>query len=696
MNTFKFISMLTIVIAFTAISPLQAYEKLVWGNRASDMNDASSWNDLDGNVSSIAPSKDTVLVFSDIAQVQPVLTGDLTVIGLHFGSHTNANPIDVHAADGYNGYNYSGYHITSENGATLTLDGNSYNNGWTSDVRMSSLGTNIIDVAVTYTDKGGDRYTRVSGGCLIFNQPITVMSNSVFYFQSNAKGRIVLTKANPDLTPKTLRIHGDLEIRDPHAISSAPYFLSTCWGWGWSVNGFDSEKACYLRNTSGEPAYINAEVFETQSHDGFRFTGDPIYMTNTTYKSDFRDTKPVYVIDTAVYVKEIVYTGGTQQRAFNKQGDGAFINLGGYCVDSAYTNHLQVSAGAYIAMKPEGLSKYRNLLYLDVYPSQDRPAVIGTCFDYAPTNSALWDYDLTVYHARRPGGFAAYNGDQRFNLYDGAMLYCNMTHPIHEGNYKQSLSKNIALSFTGATGTTILENDIDLNCAEGNTSYNSTSFYVYDGTPFVDARLEGMITNAPASKPTHLYVSITKREAGVLALDNYFYGTSTSYVKGGGLLINDGLDCNVVAEEGAWVGGTGKTRDLQINSGAALRPGELGGTLDVSGNLLLQDGAGFIIDINSNGVNGLAEFTGSNVELKSEGGVTVKMNAVEKGTGGNRVKILDWGNATITDDSAFNLDNYTVEFDPEDFFFGNLYKEDTAIYLTYRFASSNSTMIFIR
>ena len=120
----------TILVFAVSAACVRAWTPLVWANRASDMNAASSWNDLDGNVSTVAPSADTVLFFSTNAVVQPVLTANMTAIGLCFAAYTNNFNADiptVNINDGEGGYNYSGYRITGVEGATLTLDGNTAN-----------------------------------------------------------------------------------------------------------------------------------------------------------------------------------------------------------------------------------------------------------------------------------------------------------------------------------------------------------------------------------------------------------------------------------------------------------------------------------------------------------------------------------------------------------------------------------------
>nr|MCR5838039.1 hypothetical protein [Kiritimatiellia bacterium] len=60
------------VSVLAAVLPAAGWDMLVWGNRDPNMNVASSWNDASGNVSSVAPSANTVLFFTTNAVVQPV------------------------------------------------------------------------------------------------------------------------------------------------------------------------------------------------------------------------------------------------------------------------------------------------------------------------------------------------------------------------------------------------------------------------------------------------------------------------------------------------------------------------------------------------------------------------------------------------------------------------------------------------
>lgn len=297
--------------------------------------------------------------------------------------------------------------------------------------------------------------------------------------------------------------------------------------------------------------------------------------------------------------------------------------------------------------------------------------------------------DFIMYHHNRPGGFAAYEGIRRVKLLNGEMLYRSKSHAILGGDNKESISQNLSFGSPYANGTIILENDINVN-----QNNSGMGFVVLDGSPFVDARIEGIITNS-YNNAENLNASITKYNDGVLALDGPIYITRNSEVQGGGLLVNDKASCKFKVFENAWIGGTGIAKDLEVLTGGGIRPGEQGGEMEIAGNITLKDGAKFIIDVNSNGSVGAANFTGSNVSLKAEGTIKLDVRAVGEITKAGRTKILDWNDATTKDTTAFNLDNYEIEFDEEVFSFINLSAEDNAIYMTHYFNNKNPTLIFI-
>lgn len=684
------------VSVLAAVLPAAGWDMLVWGNRDPNMNVASSWNDASGKVSSVAPSANTVLFFTTNAVVQPVLTESMTVIGLHFHACTNSTSADVprvHPADGEGGYNYSGYRITGEPGAVLTLDGDNNNKGWTRDVHMATKGTNSIAVPVAFTDNRA-HCVYSSGGRFIFEKPVSTHATSAFTAGSQAYGRVVFAAANPNFAPTRVDISGEVAMADPRAFEAVPKFYSACWGWGTSVNGFSSEKCCRFVNETDEPAVITATEVELGGHDSFSIDGGPFPMSNTVFRADMRDGKPIAGGSANIVVKEVICTNPNSERTFAKHGAGTFVNLGGFCVDSVVSNMLYVYEGTYVAMTPDGLSRKRNVLYTDVYPSRPIGARIGVDFDYSPIHSSDDDADLRFYHNNRPAGFAAASGVRHVNLYNGALLRRNMTHPVLGGNWRQ-FAGTMCFGAEGTAGTVVLDNDIDLNSTEGNAGYNEYSVSVWDGDAFVDARLAGSVTNAPDSKPTHRYVRLSKKEAGVLALDGPCYVTCDGRVYAGGLLVNNTIDCKYIVYDGAWIGGTGKTLTLEIQSGGGLRPGEQGGELEVSGSVSFADGAKIIADVGP-GVHGCANFTGSGVSISAAGAMVVEPQPVGVVDCGAKVKILDWSGANMTDSSAFDLSRYSVSLDTNVFARARLSIDGSAMYLYYSAAKQRALRVFVR
>ena len=681
------------VSVLAAVLPAAGWDMLVWGNRDPNMNVASSWNDASGNVSSVAPSANTVLFFTTNAVVQPVLTASMTVIGLHFHSCTNSTSADVprvHPADGEGGYNYSGYRITGLPGAVLTLDGNSDNKGWTRDLQMASKGTNSIAVPVVFTD-GRKHVCYSSGGRFVFEKSVTTFTTKEFTIGSQAYGRVVFAAANPNFRPEQVDISGDVAIADPRAFEFVSKFYSGCWAWGTTVNGFASEKACHLINETDEPAVITATEIRLGDHDGFGIDGGPFPMSNTVFRANMRDGKAIGGGTANVVVKEIVCASPSEQKTFNKHGSGTLVNLGGFCTDSTASNILQVGEGTYVAMIPEGLSRKQNVLNANVYPDSPIGARIAVNFDYAPEHSSDDDGDLRFYHFRRPTGFAAVGGVRHVNLYGGALLRRDLKHPVLGGDWRQ-FSTKLGFGAEGTDGTVVLDNNIDLNNKDSNAEM---SVSVWDGDAFVDARFAGSVTNAPDDKPTHLAVRLSKKEKGVLALDGPCYVTSDGRVYEGGLLVNNTIACKYIVYDGAWIGGTGRTLNLEIQSGGGLRPGEQGGELNVSGSVSFADGAKIIADVGP-GVHGCANFTGSGVSISAAGAMVVEPQPVGVVDCGAKVKILDWSGASMTDSSAFDLSRYSVSLDTNVFARARLSIDGNAMYLHYSAAKQRALRIFMK
>ena len=559
---------------------------------------------------------------------------------------------------------------------------------------MATKGTNSIAVPVAFTDNRA-HCVYSSGGRLIFEKTVSTHATSAFTAGSQAYGRIVFAAPNPDFAPKRVDISGEVAMADPRAFEAVPKFYSGCWGWGNKVNGFPSEKACHLINETDTPAVITAEAIELSDHDCFSIDGGPFPMSNTVFRANMRDGKAIGGGTANIVVKEIVCTKPSEQKTFHKHGSGTLVNLGGFCTDSVATNILQVSAGTYVAMSTNGLSRKQNVLWGDTSTFTSIGARIGVNFDYAPEHSSDDDGDLRFNHWNRPEGFAAVGGVRHVNLYSGALLRRGLTHPVlTSGNWRQ-FANTMGFGAEGTDGTVVLDNDIDLNISTGNSGQNETAVYVWDGEAFVDARLAGMVTNAPASNPTHLWVRLSKKEKGVLALDGPCYVTSDGRVYEGGLLVNNTIACKYVVYDGAWIGGTGRTLDLDIQSGGGLRPGEQGGELEVSGAVSFADGAKIIADVGTD-IHGCANFTGTDVSLSAAGDITVELQPVGSIDSGARVKILDWSAASPSTVTAFELSRYSVSFDTNVFSRARLSVKDSAMYLSYSAANQGALKIFLK
>ena len=183
----------------------------------------------------------------------------------------------------------------------------------------------------------------------------------------------------------------------------------------------------------------------------------------------------------------------------------------------------------------------------------------------------------------------------------------------------------------------------------------------------------------------------------MIAYDGPYYlaAGEEHFVNGGGLLINAWCKNRWIVQNGAWLGGTGTVANLQIKVGGAIRGGEQGGVLAVGGSVTLESGSGFIVDI-GDATNGRVYFTGSQCAYTAQGGVVVRPVLGANVKGGRTVKILDWSGATNpTDTSLFNIENWTVDADPEVYSKAELSVQGQAMYLKFVLAKSGGTMILL-
>jgi hypothetical protein len=103
-----------------------------------------------------------------------------------------------------------------------------------------------------------------------------------------------------------------------------------------------------------------------------------------------------------------------------------------------------------------------------------------------------------------------------------------------------------------------------------------------------------------------------------------------------------------------------------------------------SSGVTFADGSKFIVDVDDN-VNGCLKLTGSSVDFKATGTITVVPSLVGEFTRGRTVKILDWQEVSNPSNSSlFDLTKWTVDADPEVFSRAILSIDSTAMYLSVR------------
>ncbi|EJN02483.1 autotransporter domain-containing protein [Phyllobacterium sp. YR531] len=118
---------------------------------------------------------------------------------------------------------------------------------------------------------------------------------------------------------------------------------------------------------------------------------------------------------------------------------------------------------------------------------------------------------------------------------------------------------------------------------------------------------------------------LIKSGAGGLVLNGQNSYSGATLVKEGSLVVGDSehpeasLASNVALDEGTTLGGSGTLGGLTVGSGAVLSPGNSIGTLDITGNLLMERGSRYALEISGDGtsdltrVGGIAHINGGDV-----------------------------------------------------------------------------------
>ncbi len=227
-------------------------------------------------------------------------------------------------------------------------------------------------------------------------------------------------------------------------------------------------------------------------------------------------------------------------------------------------------------------------------------------------------------------------------------------------------------TFTGSiSGSGNLTNQLGQLVLTGNNSYTGTTTIL---APVVVG--DGGTTGSPGTGAIVNDASLTIDRAGTLSLPGdisgsgslriigpgqvVLAGTSTytgaTDVERGTLLVNGSITSATRVASGATLGGTGRTGNVDVESGGALAPGQSIGTLRVGGDLRLRAGSIFRVEVDPAGaadrveVDGAATIDGGTVDVRAGSGTYARNTRYTLLTAaGGRTGEFD----TVTTDLAF-------------------------------------------
>lgn len=663
-----------------------ALDKLVWANAGSDMLAAENWTN------GIAPSATSVLVFDTPAVVQPVLTGDLTVTGVSFAPGVESGKAVPAASlsDGFDGYNCSGYTITGVGGAALTVDGNSYNNGWTRSFNHSSLGKNVIDVPVVFTDR--EHPIAVFGGELEFRRPLVASPKASVTVTGGQYGELALLDANPEFRPAKFALDGGAAVAlgHPEALLGVGAIATRSVYQNATQNGLPNYAGVRFLNRSGETARFSASAFTVKQTADVVLSGGPFDLSETVWEDDLQDSKPHH-FETSVTVKDLSYAGGaTGTRDFVVVGEGTLHNRGTFFADSPLELRLRIQGGCYVGEGNPG--RPGAAVAVDLSDKSLGPSIYGLAEDFVQEEPAGAAREAGAFYFSNAnnnrGGFAAFGADRRVRLSGGGVLECGSVNPSFSALL---FPYRLAFGAADADAAAVLENDIDLAAASATAD---RGVFVRDGPAAVEARLAGTVTSTKALK-----VPFVKLGPGVLALDGPVLVTGAGRVEEGGLLANAAAAGSFAVSEGAWLGGTGSVAGgATVAAGGSLRGGEGGsGTLSLGGETTLADGARIDVALAPGGSAGAVALA-AGASWTQRGTVAVRLLAddidADSLPASGAATVLDWTDSPGA--AVPGAEAFVPDFDAETFSRVRLAVSGTRLRLFWRLAGNRATLITVR
>lgn len=521
---------------------------------------------------------------------------------------------------------------------------------------------------------------------------------------SGGSGGVVLAAANPDFLGILDTSHSNVELAHPRAICAVKRVILT------SSNGGGNPR--YFRNlTGGELVDDHPFEFWMNKCEATIFDGPPMRFPAATLCPDSGQNRTIWV-NTSLTVGAVSNRNASaastpgRYAALDFYGAGSLHVLGDFGPSGipGVTNVLRLLGGTVVLHDPQAVAS--TPVAVGQKGTNSRRPRLGISQDLSVKTGFVPGGEVFYYENCNYGGWAAYGGDHTVTMEaatDGVLklrgwkgdttgLSANLN---WNGSDWWIVPGDFNFGAEDADGTVTLAHDIDVNLGDSNATLGLGAF---KGDAFVAGRIAGSITNSVSGfLPRWIRKDVGD---GAVAIDGPVFITGGHYVSSGGLLFNGPTAGSVTARTGGWLGGTGTVHAVTVQSGGALRPGELGGTLTSDGAVTMADGAKMIVDIGlasgDDDVHGCLNLTGRSVALKANGTITLVPNLVGDLTGGRTIKVLDWSGASSPSNSTL-LDpaNWEVDADPDVFSRADLSVSGQAMYLKFSLVSTAATMVLM-